>query len=361
MITHSAHPLNAEPPLSRLRASFTTPSDDFYVRCHGDIPRIDAARHVLRVGGRVATPLILDMAALQAGFPHVTVAASMQCAGNRRADLQPVRATTGDPWDAGAIGNARWTGVRLGDLLRAAGTDDDPFLHVALEGADTIAMENEGRFHYGVSIPLPKALAGETLVAWAMNEGPLRPAHGFPLRVVVPGYAGVRSAKWLTTITVQDAPSANHMQQRDYKLFPPEIGPDTVDWATGLTIDAMPLTSAICEPAAGARLAAGPVCVRGYAIAGARPVARVDVSGDGGATWQRAALERATEAPWSWVFWQASLDLRAGDHELAVRAVDEGGATQPARAADIWNFKGYLCTAIHRVPVHVAPSGVAPA
>jgi len=351
LIVHSETPYNAEPPLDRLRAAAITAQADFYVRSHGSIPHLDAATHRLRVGGRVATPLDLSMAELRERFPERSVTAVMQCAGNRRADMQPVRPTSGDPWAPGAIGNAEWTGVALADVLRAVGAETSAAIHVVLDACDEVEMPNEGRFAFGASIPMAKALSPEVLLAFAMNGEPLAPEHGFPLRAVVPGFAGVRSPKWLAAITVQDRPSDNHMQQRDYKLLPPHVTEDTVDWGQGLTIYDMPLNSAICEPAPHAKLEVGSTAIRGYAVATARDVARVDVSTDGGRNWQQAELEHDADAPWSWTFWTATLDLPKGEHELAVRAWDSAGQTQPALPDDTWNFKGYLSAAWHRVHV----------
>ncbi|MGD0102939.1 MAG: molybdopterin-dependent oxidoreductase [Rhodopila sp.] len=347
LIVHSDTPFNAETPLDRLRACFTTPQRDFYVRSHGAVPVIGAETHRLRVHGRIALPLDLSMHDLRSDFAARTVMAVMQCAGNRRADLHRVRPVLGDPWAGGAIGNATWTGVPLADVLRAAGADSGPDRHVAFETCDRV----RGQFRYGVSIPMAKALRPEVLLAYAMNDEPLTPEHGFPLRVVVPGFAGVRSPKWLATITVQDGPSDNPMQQTDYKLLPPDVTEATVDWANGITINEMPLNAAICEPAAGARVKAGPTTVRGYATATERTIERVDLSADAGAHWQQATLERRPEAPWSWAFWEARIDLPPGEHELAVRAWDSAGQTQPASPADAWNFKGYLSAAWHRVRI----------
>jgi sulfite oxidase len=278
----------------------------------------------------------------------------MQCAGNRRADMQQVKPTSGDPWASGAIGNARWTGVALADVLDAAGSDKDAALHVAFDACDEVEMPEEGRFTYGASIPMPKALTPDVLVAFEMNGRPLAPEHGFPLRIVVPGYAGVRSPKWLSAIRVQDKPSDNHIQQRDYKLVPPDVTEDTVVWDKGVTIYEMPLNSAICEPAPRAELKAGQTTVRGYAIATARAIVRVDVSVDGGRSWRQAELDHDDTAPWSWTFWSAAVDLPVGEHELAVRAWDSAGQTQPERPDDTWNFKGYLSAAWHRVHVSAA-------
>ncbi len=349
LIVHGDQPYNAEPPLGRLRAAYRTPARDFYVRSHGDLPEIDPDSWRLIVDGAVGTALDLSLHGLRTRFPAVTVTATMQCAGNRRADMRAVAPVSGDPWDGGAIGTADWTGVRLGDVLRGAGIGTDAGLHVAFESHDTVAGHP-----YGVSVPRAKAMAPETLLAYAMNGEALLPEHGFPVRAVVPGFAGVRSPKWLRRITVQDHPSDNPIQAGDYKLYPADVTPETADPTRGHTIEAMPLNAAICEPARGAALAAGPNAVRGYAVAGDRAVIRVDVSGDGGRRWAQASLEHAPEAPFAWTFWTAELDLPPGEHELAVRAWDSAGQTQPARPDDTWNHKGYLCTCWHRVRVTVA-------
>ncbi|GJD66842.1 Protein-methionine-sulfoxide reductase catalytic subunit MsrP [Methylobacterium frigidaeris] len=253
LIVHGEAPYNAEPPLARLWASsYLTAADDFYVRSYGDLPEIDADAYRLHLGGAIPTALELSLDGLRSRYAEVTVTATMQCAGNRRADMWAVAPVSGDPWDGGAIGTADWTGVRLGDVLREAGIAEGADLHVAFESYDLV----EGR-PYGASIPLAKALAPGTLLAFAMNGAPLLPGHGFPLRAVVPGFAGVRSPKWLKRITVQDHPSDNPIQAEDYKLFPPDVTAETADPALGHTINTMPLNAVICEPARGAPLAAG--------------------------------------------------------------------------------------------------------
>jgi sulfite oxidase len=238
-----------------------------------------------------------------------------------RSDMLQVRPVSGDPWAPGAIGCADWTGVALADVLRAAGARTEAALHVAFTALDDCETEGE-RYRYGASIPMTKALSPEVLIAWAMNREALPPEHGFPLRVVVPGFAGVRSPKWLARITVQDRPSDAKPQARDYMLFPPNIRKETADWSKGVPIYNMPLNSAICEPVPMAELDAGPTVLRGYASATAREIVRVDVSSDGGRNWIQADLEHDPEAPWSWTLWQTTLDLPIGEHDLTVRAWD---------------------------------------
>ena len=351
LIVHGSAPLNAEPPMNRLRDSFLTKQDLLYVRSHGDIPMLDGAAHHVSVGGHVTRPLSLSLADLR-GLPSRTVRATIQCAGNRRADLRAVRPVKGDPWAGGAIGCADWTGVALCDVLAAAGARTAEGLHVAFTSAD-ICQASDGGAPYGVSLPMRKALHRDTLVVHAMNGEPLAPEHGFPVRIVAPGWAGVRSPKWLSEIIVQDHPSEAHQQASDYKLFPPDMRPDTEDLSQGLTIEAMPLNSAITEPAPGAKLRAGRIAVRGYATATDREIVRVDLSSDGGRTWTQAALEDHGASRWGWTFWQGHLDAPPGDHALCVRAWDAAGQTQPARPDDVWNFKGYLSAAWHRVHVTV--------
>lgn len=194
LIVHRPEPLNAEPPLAKLRAAFITQQGDFYIRSHGTIPQLSKEGYKLRVGGMGMTSTELSLDELQSRFPRRTVTAVLQCAGNRRADMLAVKPVPGDPWGPGAISNAEWAGVPLGDVLRSAGVKDGRGLHVAFDSHDEITEEGE-HFRFGVSIPLAKALAPETLLAFTMNGEPLTAEHGFPVRVVTPGYAGVRSPK----------------------------------------------------------------------------------------------------------------------------------------------------------------------
>jgi sulfite oxidase len=349
LIVHSKQPLNAEPPLDRLPAAYTTAQHNLYIRNHGTIPVL-SEEHRLQVGGAVTTPLDLSMAELRERFKARTVTAVMQCAGNRRADMQAVRPVSGDPWAPGAIGNVDWTGAVLADVLKAAGAETQPGMHVVFSALDECKADEES-FRYETSIPMEKALRPEVLLAWSVNGEALAPEHGFPIRAVVPGYAGARSPKWLARVTVHDKPSNAKPQARDYKLLPPDMRKETLDWSKGVTINELPVNSAICEPAPLSTLPQGETAIRGYAVASHRGIARVDVSADGGRTWTQAELDHDPAKPWSWTLWEMRLDLPKGEHELVVRAWDTAGQTQPAAPDDTWNFKGYLSAAWHRVRV----------
>ena len=351
MIERKSDPYNAEPTPSALIERFLTPQALFYVRSHGPVPDLPA-NHRIEVSGTGMASRSFSVEELKATFSTHSVTAVLQCAGNRRTDLQQVGKTSGDPWDVGAIGNAEWTGVRLADVLDAVGAPDASNLFVAFTGADEVDVEGEEAL-FGVSIAMDKARQPDVLIAWAMNGEPLTPEHGAPLRMVVPGYAGVRSAKWLTRIEVRETPSDAPIQAHDYKLFPADVTSDTVDWSQGLTINAMPLNAAICSPGAGESLAAGEVRIEGYAIAYDRRISRVEVSVNGGRDWQQATFADDPETRWGWRRWILDATLAKGRQHLVARAFDETGQGQPERPDTMWNFAGYLCTAWHHVHVLV--------
>ncbi len=352
LLIRQAEPLNAGPPLALLRERFVTPTARFFVRNHGPVPSIDQAQFTLQIDGSVREPLTLSLDTLRARYARRTVAATLQCAGNRRQDLMAVEPIPGElAWGAEAISNAEWSGVSLADVLESAGLTGAA-LHVALEGAD--AVQRQGRtFGFGGSIPIEKALHPDTLLVDMMNGAPLPAVHGGPLRLLVPGYIGARSVKWLQRITVQATPSDNYFQAHAYRLFPTNVRAGSVDWSQGLMLGELALNTVICTPGAGDALAAGSVEVCGYATAGGgRTIAWVDVSADNGASWQRAELEPAGSL-WTWRFWRAQIALAPGQHTLVARSVDSAATSQPADARAIWNFKGYMSNAWHRVPVSV--------
>jgi sulfite oxidase len=186
-----------------------------------------------------------------------------------------------------------------------------------------------------------------------MNGRPLPPAHGYPLRVVVPGYIGARSVKWLATITVQSQPSANYFQARTYRLYPSRVRSESTP-EHGFSLGETPVNSVICQPGEGAAVTGPRVRARGYALTGGtREIERVEVSLDRGTTFATARLLGDGQAG-AWRLWEAELELGPGPYELAVRAWDSAASTQPESAEGIWNLKGYINNSWHRVRFTVA-------
>jgi sulfite oxidase len=353
MQVHQESPYNSGPPLERLRERFVTPKELFFVRNHGDVPQIDPARYALSVGGLVQRDLSLSLAELQICFPRVSVPAAMVCAGIRRDELARVQPIPGElPWGAEPVGNAVWTGVRLRDVLERAEIAEGA-RHVCFAGLDEVQREGK-RFAFGGSVPVEKAVTPEVLLAFEMNGEPLTPLHGAPLRVVVPGYIGARSVKWLSSIRLTAAPSDNYFQQKAYKTFAPDVSAATVQWDQGLTLYEHAVNSVICSPFDGQTLGGGEVLVRGFSFTGnGEAITRVELSRDDGSTWTVAELLDGASR-WTWVFWQARLRLPRGEHRVLARAFDATGRTQPRDAASLWNLKGYLNNAWHSVRFRTA-------
>lgn len=355
-VVRSDQPFNGGPPPARVLNSFVTAVPDFFVRAHAaEVPRVDVGRYALEVGGLVKSPLKLSLADLRAKFATQQLAATMQCAGNRRDQLIAVEAIPGEvPWGFEAISNGQWEGVRLADVLKAAGVDAGGAAHVEFIGLDQVDRHGK-TFSYGGSIPLDKARQPEVLLAWSMNGKPLEPIHGFPLRMIIPGYICARSVKWLKQINALAHPSENYFQSHAYKLFGSDVRAATVDWNAGEMIGRTQVTSAITSPEQGASIAAGSVRIAGWAIAGERTVQRVEVSVDGGQNWSVAQFVDQQYKPdrWSWRFWEAHAQLAPGKHQIVVRATDSAGNQQPPDARALWNFKGYMNNAWHRVEVEV--------
>jgi sulfite oxidase len=222
---------------------------------------------------------------------------------------------------------------------------------VGFEGAD-LSPEAKPPQRFGGSIPLEKACRPEVLLAWAMNGEPLPPVHGAPLRIVVPGYIGARSVKWLERVEVRTRPWDGYFQHVAYRLLPADGEPGP---GAGMPLGLVALNADVLSPADGADVAAGPVEVRGYAFAGGeRSVERVDVSLDGGATWSQAELLDDL-GTWAWRHWRAVVELAPGEHTIVVRAWDSSAATQPEDEAALWNPKGYVNNARPRVRVRAVP------
>jgi len=317
------------------------------VRGHAAVPQVDPEAWRLRVHGLVERELDLSLATLREAFAEREVIATLQCAGNRRAGLITIRELPGEePWGPGATGTAAWTGVALSEVLALARPLHEA-AHVGFEGADLCSAAKPAQL-FGGSIPFDKACRPEVLLAWGMNGKPLPLIHGAPLRVVVPGYIGARSVKWLERIEIRSRPWEGYFQHVAYRLLPPDGRPGP---GAGMPLGLVALNSDVLSPADGEAVAAGPVDVRGYAFAGGeRHVARVDVSIDGGASWSQAELLKDL-GPWAWRQWRTTVHLEPGQHEILVRAWDSSAATQPEENATLWNPKGYVNNARPHVRV----------
>jgi sulfite oxidase len=345
------HPYNAETPPDLLRGSFITPTESFYVRSHGDVPDVDAERYVLKVTGLVERPLELSLETIRS-LPKTEFVSTLYCAGNRRAELMERTAMPGKvAWNVGAAGNARWGGVLLRDVLAEAGVRSGA-RHAAFTGLD-LDVESGTGAPFGGSVPIEKATSEDVLLAYEMNGEALAPEHGYPLRVVVGGYIGARSVKWLSEISLQEGPSENHYQAVEYRLFPPHVTAETADSVEGETLGELPLNAVICTPQGDDTLEPGRVTVRGYALAASEiRIEQVQVSPDGGETWTEASLTEKG-SPAAWRFWEADLELGPGRHEIVARAADSGSGVQPETVEEIWNYQGYANNAWHRVSVRV--------
>lgn len=349
----SADPLNAEPELALLTREWITPNELFYVRNHAPVPAIKPESFRLVVEGMVRKPLSLSLADL-AKLPQTSVVATMTCAGNRRSEFNQIKPVGGVQWDAGVIGNAEWAGVALSAVLKQAGVKTGA-KHVWFEGLDEIP-QGDGHIPFGGSIPLAKAQADTeqapgALLATAMNQEPLPPEHGFPLRTVVPGYIGARSVKWLGRMVVSDQPSPNHYLAGAYRLVT-ETTPAA--WAAADPLYEFPLNSAIALPAGDASVKPGKIRVRGYALprgAAGNAIRGVEVSADGGAHWTKAKLAMPARQ-FCWTLWDAEVAVTPATTGLLVRASDTSGQTQPEQVP--WNAKGYMQNSWYKSPVKVS-------
>lgn len=291
-------------------------------------------------------------------FPEHTVTATVMCGGNRRSEMTKVKPVKGLNWGPSAVGNAEWTGVRLRDVLAKHGIKSDEVKHVHFEGLD-----HDPTFTpYAASIPLSMAMneRGDVLLAYKMNGTELSRDHGYPIRVIVPGVVGARNVKWLGKIVVSAVESDSHWQQNDYKGFSPSTDWDTVDFSKSPAIQNMPVTSAICSPKNGEGMkldSDGMMTVKGYAWSGGgNRIVRVDVTADGGKTWQCAELQQ-DNAPsgrhFGWTLWSARIPVpESGSHvEICSKAVDSNYNVQPETFENTWNLRGVLSHAYSRIQV----------
>ena len=327
---------NAEMRWEAMRGQgYVTPTDRFFVRNHTGTPRIDLDSWRLRVhGSGVRRELSLSYRDLLR-LPSVTLTRFVECAGNGRSlfGTQQGQAATGTAWGLGAVGVARWTGVRLSSVLERAHPTRKA-LDVMPVGLDSMAVRRP--------MPLEKALAHDTLLVYGMNGQALPPDHGFPVRVLLPGWVGVSNVKWVGSIEVSEEPLYSQWNTPSYRMFGPAY-PDTPLVTTQVVKSALELPfPATVRP--GRQLLTG----RSWSAYGR--IARVEVSVDGG-PWHRADLDHRNE-PAAWRQWSTPWVAKPGDHTVRVRARDDRGHVQPDTVP--YNEQGYLFGAVVSHPVTVA-------
>ncbi|KAI8148748.1 Oxidoreductase, molybdopterin-binding domain-containing protein [Fennellomyces sp. T-0311] len=354
LLVRKDHPYNAEPNPTDLIRNFITPERYFFCRSHGFIPDLDEAAHEIAVEGIHVTPHVFSVNELKTRFPKKSVMMAMQCAGNRRDGLHQVKHTEGVIWGPCAVANAVYSGCRLKDVLESVGIAEamghSAKLHVAFQSMEQCEEDQ----CYGSSIPLSKALDefGDVLLAYEMNGAPLARDHGFPIRVVVPGYIGARSVKFLKSIRVQDKESSAYYQQHDYKILPESVANEKQAegyWSITPSIGEYNVQSFVCSPPAGmiVDIPEGKTTkIQGYALSGGgRSIQRVDVSGDDGQTWVQAELqsqsdnEKTSAYTWSWSLWTVEMKVIPGVRVVS-RAVDSAGNIQ--QEFPVWNYRGVM-------------------
>jgi len=333
-------------PLEALRYD-VTPVGLHYLLIHFDIPEADERAWTLEVGGAVARPRALTMDELRRR-PQVTAPVTLECAGNGRARLDP--RPISQPWLEEAVGTAEWTGTPLAPLLEEAGVGPEA-VEVVFAGADR-GVQGGLEQDYERSLTLAEAMRPGVLLAWEVNGQPLPPQHGYPLRLVVPGWYGMTSVKWLRRITVVSEPFTGYQQTGSYLLHTSEDDPGTpvtrIQPRSLLVPPGIPEFESrerVCPP--------GRQLLTGRAWSGLAPVATVEVSTDGGRGWAPARLEDQP-APWAWAAWSYEWEATPGTWELCSRATDAAGNTQPLEVS--WNTGGYANNAVQRVPVTVSPA-----
>jgi DMSO/TMAO reductase YedYZ molybdopterin-dependent catalytic subunit len=351
LILLSDRPVNAETP-PHLLDDPITPANRFFIRNNGVVPENTSPDGwTLTVDGLVDNPLELTIPDLRDQFEVVTMALTVECAGNGRAFFDPP--ASGNQWTYGAVGCAEFTGARLRDVLEKAGVKAG-VVYTAHEGADTHLSGDPDKVPISRGVTIEKAMTDNVLIAFEMNGGPLPAMNGAPLRLVVPGWPGSCSQKWLTRIWLRDVVhDGEKMTGSSYRLpnRPVEPGEEVANEDYEI-IERMPVKSLITNPATGTDPGGSTVQVRGHAWSGDRTIERVDLSIDFGATWLAAELGPPANSG-SWQNWRLDVTFpQAGYYEVWSRATDSAGVAQPFAVA--WNPRGYVGNAMHRVAVRVA-------
>ncbi len=343
MKPHSERPLTGSVPADAHNFA-VTPNDRMFVRNNLLTPDIDASKHRLTIKGLVDKELTFSLDELKNSFPVVSMQGMLECAGSGRSAYVPN--ASGTPWlPTGGMGCPKWTGVRLRDVLRAAGIKPGA-AHVAGQGGDFGVIATQAPVIR--SVPLAKAMEENTLIAFGMNDGPLPKIHGYPMRLVVPGWVASTSIKWVHTVTVLDAPFKGTFMDSSYRIPRTPVRPGEKLPADAVTTEAWPVKSIITHPAPSAAFKAGkPVLIEGRAWVGEGAIDKVEVSFNEGGSWQRAAVNTGGDK-YAWrIFSYEYWPRTHGYVTVLARATDDKGNVQPIVAA--WNPLGYFWNGIHRV------------
>lgn len=347
MVVRSVRPEDLEMPLTGF-ADYITPIEHFFVRTHVSVPRVNPSEWRLKVDGDVATPLTLTMDDVKR-LPPVELVSVAECAGNGRGFYEP--SVAGLQWMNGGVGNGRWRGVRLADVLKRAGVRDSA-REILFNGAD-VPIGTMPDFQR--SIPVRKALDGNTLLAFEMNGETLPVKHGFPLRVVAPGWASDSWVKWLTSISVLDKEHDGFWMKNAYRHPGKPVAPGTaVPPEQMQPVTSLRVKSVIAAPQDGSRALNGkPLKISGVAWSGdGGPVTSVDVSVDDGRSWKAANLHQDQRTPFGWRQWEYDwTPSREAYHTILARARDAAGNTQPLDQE--WNPSGYSWNVVPRAGVDV--------
>lgn len=349
----SDRPINMETP-PHLLDDAVTPAGRLFVRNNGTLPfyeDLDTENWTLTIDGEVERPLTLSVQDLKSNFDVITRQMVLECGGNGRRFFMP--GASGNQWTFGAVGCPSWTGVRLKDVLEAAGIKETA-VYTGHYSADTHLSGDPDKQPISRGIPISKALDEHSMLVFGMNGADLPKMHGYPLRLVIPGWPGSCSQKWLTRIQIRpDIHDGPKMGGKSYRMPAYPVAPGTsVPDEDMVIIEKMPVKSLITFPETGSQAKiGGPLVVRGQAWSGEGDIARVDLSLDHGMTWQQADLEKPAN-PYAWQRFSAALSApkMPGYYEVWARATDSAGKTQPAMPPG-WNPKGYLNNMQHRVAV----------
>jgi DMSO/TMAO reductase YedYZ molybdopterin-dependent catalytic subunit len=340
LIERNVWPEHWETTLEALGSAYYTSNERFFVRSHFPVPDVDVSSWRLEVTGLVERPLSLSLAELKK-LPQTDAVHVLECAGNGRGLFQLAN-TAGTQWEHGAVGNARWAGPLLSTLLYQADLKPEA-KHVWFEAADRAPLPDVPAFVR--SIPIEKAL-GDTLVALRMNGSPLPRRHGAPARILVPGWFGMASTKWVTRIRAEATPSDNHWFARGYHYVYPGEDP-----ASAPPVQEVKVKSIVTWPLEGSRLPGGAIHFAGFAWGGPAGIRLVEISLDEGQSWRPVFLAPET-SPTAWRDW--SVDLPVPSHQrlsVMVRAIDGNGQQQPLQARA--NASGYGNNSIHKVSFRV--------